>query len=445
MSFEDLPDIPGSWLDFIRSRLPLRPALTSISALLDRARALTEKPIDRHNLCNTLANAGDLCSGRTLDSIQKLRHPESVVVSADIYPGLFGGQTCQILKCLTAIKICEELESRGFRAIPLCWINVSSAGDFAKPSIQLLDSESELHCLELEFSEAGNDFSPLDLLPSNQIGGLLRRIEELGKGIHDPEILQFLKEAYSAETTFAHASARLMASLLKDWGMIVINPQAAEFQSFLDKSARTLPSSLVQSAVLPILARVIDPYEVDSYVREQRNFEAVGRMQPMAWPQAGATVIDSRNRRTLERYNLDLSQLFSGQKAIIERFADAIPHQASQKLLNLRQEVEGSIARLRTYSSAENNFEKAAVSARGKILFQLDRLRENFDAACQRKQETFARHIRRACNALAPNGRIQERELAGIYLPLRYSRAILRSVYEKLSILSLEHQLIYLD
>jgi hypothetical protein len=55
------------------------------------------------------------------------------------------------------------------------------------------------------------------------------------------------------------------------------------------------------------------------------------------------------------------------------------------------------------------------------------------------------RQISRTCNALAPNGRIQERELGGIQMLLRYSCAALRPLYEKLDILSREHQLIAMD
>jgi uncharacterized protein YllA (UPF0747 family) len=190
---------------------------------------------------------------------------------------------------------------------------------------------------------------------------------------------------------------------------------------------------------------VIDPYEVHSYIKAQQDFEAFKQKQPMAWPQASATVLDVRSRRTLERYNLDLCQLYSGERDIIERFVAEMPHGASGKLFDLKQETEDRIARLSGLNSAGGDFRKAADSARNKIVFQLGRLRESFEAARKRKQETISRRIHRACNLLAPNGRIQERELAGIQLPLQYSRVGLRSLYEKLDILSLEHQLISMD
>lgn len=413
-------------------------------ALLAQADALKNQPVEREPLCHILESAEDLNSAQTLEKIKTLRHPGSVVVVAGFYPGLFGGEAYQMMKCLTAIKVCEELERHDVAAIPVCWIDTSPSADFAKRSLQLLDSESELHCRHLELP-AAKDFSPCDPLPSDQISGLIAEIEELGKGSYDPEILQILKDAFNRKTTFANASARLIASLLEEWGMIVIDSHSLELQSLADHAMQTLPRSLIQNAVLPVLAAVIDPYEIDLHAGRQQAFESSGRIQPMAWPQASATIIDARSRRTLDRYDLNLPRLYGGWEALAGRFADAMPRGASEKLLSLRQEVEERIDRLKVLGPAESDFGKEADSAREKILFQLDRVRTNFDAACQRKRETVGRHIRRACNALAPNGRIQERELAGIYLPLRHSRAALRSLYERLDILSLEHQLIFMD
>lgn len=444
LKFEELPDIPGIWLDFLESRLPFAPASRATHALFAHANALRDQPTKREDLCRFLEDAGNLCSDKACENVHLLRQPETVVVLTNFCPGLFGGQAYQILKCLTTIKVCEELKQHGLTAIPVCWINASSPPDFSKGPIYLLDNESEIHCLQLQQSGT-KDFSSSDILPWSQVCGLLSQVEELGRRAYDPGIIEILKGAFAREATFAQASARLAATLLKEWGMVVVNPHAADFQPFVDQTAAPLPESLIQSSVLPVLASVIDPHEVYSYVEERRTFAAFKRIQPMAWPQASATIVDARSRRTLERYNLDLHQLYSGETAIIGGFADGIPHGASVKLLNLRQETEDRIAQLSVLSPAESDFGKATESAREKIVFQLDRLRENFDAACKSRQETIGRRVRRACNSLAPNGRSQERELAGIQLPLRYSRAVLRSLYEKLDILSLEHQLIYMD
>jgi uncharacterized protein YllA (UPF0747 family) len=468
LNFEALPGIPQSWIDFLRSRLSLPPASRAPDALYARIEHLKNLAMPRDRVCRLLAEAKDLCPGRIAESIQRLRQPGVVAITASFAPSLFGGPAFQISKCLTAIKICEQLARNNLYAVPVCWLQESAPSDFSEFSIQLLDSEAAIRRLQLPQADKAL-LGPGDPLPWNPVMALLSQVEELGKGTHDPEMIEILRAIFSRETTLAQASARLVAALVEEWGMIVVNPYAPDFQSYLEDAfaayraqAETVGSLLheprseqgasgklsgylVQSAVLPVAASVIDPYEVDSYVHVQPAFEVLKRMPPMAWPQASATVMDGRSRRIFERYGLDLPQLYSGASTIVKRFIDAIPDEASERLRLLKQETEDRVARLGDQHAGGKGFRKTAGSARERISYQLDRLREKLDAARQRKQETLERQIGRACNLLAPNGRIQERELAGIQLPLRYSRAVLRSLYEKMNILNMEHQLISME
>ena len=96
-----------------------------------------------------------------------------------------------------------------------------------------------------------------------------------------------------------------------------------------------------------------------------------------------------------------------------------MPAGAAQRLHRLQQEAENRIDKVRALYSSGRGFEKEVASIRERIVFQLNRLREKSDAACKNRSGTTARHMRRVCNALAPNGRIQERDLAGIQWPLR--------------------------
>ena len=111
-----------------------------------------------------------------------------------------------------------------------------------------------------------------------------------------------------------------------------------------------------------------------------------------------------------------------------------LPNSASEKLESLKLAVEAQLGAL-VYAG----------SCKEKIVYQLEKLREHFEAARATKQQALRRQMRKACNFLAPNGRVQDMELAGIQIPLRYSRAGLRSLYGKLDILKFEHQLISMD
>ena len=449
LKFENLPGIPGIWIDFLNSRIPLSPLLRNLNALAARADVLTRHAEGIEDWYNQFTNSSGISRGRTVESHLRLQQKGTVAVLTCLSPVLFGGPAFQIFKCLTAVKINEELVRRGFSAVPVCWIRDSATMDLPIESIRLLDSDSELQSLQLQQSVA-KEYSPSDVLPEDQLCNLLSRISAAGRDAFDPETLEILAASVQPGTTFVQASARLMTALMEEWGMIVLDPSAPDTRILLQRKAAEspndrLPEAVVQSAVLPVAIRVMDPCEIQPFVDSLPAFDALKLLPPMAWPQASCTLVDSRSRKILELYDLDLYQLFSGGEAIGRRFRDEMPKQVSAKLLALKNESDRRIARLGAFYPGENGVAKTAAAAREKIGFQLTRLQERFDNACRRRQEMMNRRFNRVCNALAPNGHIQERELAGIQWPLRYSRGVLRSIYEKLDIASSEHQLLFMD
>ena len=420
--------------------MPFASALHAAPEIIARADALRGRTGPRDALCRQLAKDGSLCYDRTRENLQRLQQPESVVVLTNFYPGLFGGPAFQLLKCLTTIKICEELARHKLQAVPVCWISGEMPRAFSRWSVRILNNESEICSLDLEHQEMR------DPLPGGKIATLLALIEESGCGNYDTEVLEILRSSFSSETTLAGACARLVAALMKEWGIIVLDPHSLDLEEAgCAAELSALPASVLQCSLLPVIATVIDPFEVDAFNGAQSFLRDRNLVGPMAWPQASATVLDSRSRRILGRYGLDLKHLYTGADAIITEILDAMPRGASEKLGKLKLETEERIAALNTLCPGDGTLRGVADSGREKIVFQLDRLKENFETACKRKEEMVRRQISRTCNALAPNGRIQERELGGIQMLLRYSCAALRPLYEKLDILSLEHQLIAMD
>ena len=107
--------------------------------------------------------------------------------------------------------------------------------------------------------------------------------------------------------------------------------------------------------------------------------------------------------------------------------------------------METRIDDLKAIDPSGKELMKKAFSHRKRILYQLEKLHRLCAAAHIRKEHAVSRQIHRVCSLLAPNRRLQENELAGVQIPLRYSRAGLRLLYEKLNVMMNEHQLISMD
>jgi uncharacterized protein YllA (UPF0747 family) len=435
LKFEELPEIPPIWLDFLNSKLPFLPAACEMQMLPDRAREVRNR----------------LAGNPALDGVQRLYQSGSVAVIAHLQSGLFGGPVSQILKCLTAIRICEELAKHGISAIPIGWIDEVVHSTFPMWSVSLLDRESEIHCLQLRKSET-SDFSPNDPLPSNQVEALLLQMDDLCQGAFDIETIEIIRSAFVPESSLSSASAKLFAALMKEWGMVFINAATQSVQSILTQTCATIRRTenyirewVIPSLVMPVMACVVDPYEIRTYAQMLPVFDELDLPKPMIWPQCSATILDAKSRRMLERFNLNLSRLFSGEEEIAGKIRDAMPRSASEKLDGLKSEMEKQMKEVNALGPAGSDFAKNAAVCGEKILYQLQKLRDHCADAGKRQETMMRRQIHRLCNSVAPNRRTQERELGGIQIPLRYSRAGLRSLYEKLDIVNFEHQLISMD
>jgi hypothetical protein len=154
---------------------------------------------------------------------------------------------------------------------------------------------------------------------------------------------------------------------------------------------------------------------------------------------------DSRRRRILARYNLGLHQLYSGEEAVTEEIRNSLPDSAVSKLNDLKSKVDECIMEVEALAPRRKKFIKKSALCREKILYQLEKLRKHYADARKKREQTVNRQIHKACNLLAPNRRLQEREMAGIHIPLRHSRAGLRFLYGKIDIMDNEHQLISMD
>lgn len=445
MEIEGLPEMPEMWQDFLRGQVPTLHTANAVGELAKHAEILCGCTSANRDLIRILV-CQDMKCPQISGNIQRLSQPEAVVVLMQVYAGFFGGSAGQVLKCLTGIKVCEQLKEYSINAVPIAWINPSPPQAFSKWSVNLLAGDAQIHNLGI---------SPNDAVP-DLVFELLSQVLQIGGGVFDSEVLDILQTAFIPGRSFASATAQLFSALMKDWGMIVLDPTATALQPAMSKAlARVrIPAvpfpddgitwQLAMNAAFPVLACVVDPYEIGT-LAALPDFEEFGLPRLMAWPTVHATIGDVRSRRTLDRYHLNLSQLYLGEAAVLRSLSDALPRAGLEKLDYAKSDVEAMILEIKLLFPEGSEIREAADSCREKVRYQLNKIRNNFEAALNAKVQTASRRIRNACNLLAPNQRLQENELAAVQIPLRYSRAGLRTLWEQLDTLNFEHQLIWMD
>ncbi len=395
--------------------------MSMIDFSLLSSQAAAFKGVLRLDASKLFLTEAEWISDRTVENIRRLQSGDSVALVAAVNADALGGPLAQWLKCLTAIKSCEELEKHSIAAVPVCRIEEASP---AKDSIALLDGGGELIRLDTN---------------GRQTSDLILKIEELGQGTYDPETAAMLRSACSPNASPPLTAARLFSGLMKEWGLVVTNPgqpfsDLAPESIVAEASRLHLPEAermfLFASSILPAIAIVVDPCDRDVYAEARTLWDRLDLVRPVRWPASRAVLVDSKSRRTLEKYNLGIDELFAGETEVVDKIKRRLPD--SESLERLRLEAQRALSELESLAPADEGFLKMKKDCEEKIIYQIEKIRKNLESAKAVRIEAARRQVRRACNFLAPAGQPQERELAGVYFLLRFSRAALRRIYERL-------------
>jgi bacillithiol biosynthesis cysteine-adding enzyme BshC len=181
------------------------------------------------------------CDAATLDQISELRKPDSIAILTGQQVGFFTGPLYTIYKALSAIQIAGELRKRGFRAIPIFWMDTE---DHDLPEVThrtvLADSSLENINFRTIFPEE---------LPASSVGSI-RLPETIREAVqnylrHLPdtntELKLQLESTYRPGATIAQSFAELLLRTLPESGLILFDPQ--------DVEAKHLASAVFRTAI----------------------------------------------------------------------------------------------------------------------------------------------------------------------------------------------------
>ena len=361
----------------------------------------------------------------------------SAAVVSNFYACLLGGPLSQLLKCLTAVKVCAEFEKQGVYAVPVCLARQDAPRGFSTREINFIDRASKLHCLkpyEMETNDAGS------VIDGRGNEKLFAEIEKIFPDA-ETEPLSALKEAFIPNTNSVSSCARWLKYLLNEFGVHVI--EVAPEQASGNSDFQCLPQNLM----FPVAAFVADSSEIAEYAKESALCESEGMPRPLVRPLTYATISNARSLKTLRRYGLDLTRIFDGKERVLDYVRKTLESDVPDRLQKLRNESAAVLDEL----------EPAAFAARGersvrirkaraaRIIYQLEKLQKHSCAAVADKEKAAENRIRKACDFLAPFGRRQQDTFGGAQIPLFYGRTGLRAIYERLDITTQDHQLIEMD
>lgn len=209
-------------------------------------------------------------------------------------------------------------------------------------------------------------------------------------------------------------------------------------------SANVLLRPVIQDHLLPTLCYIGGPAEIAYFAQIEVVYRKLaGRLTPIL-PRIFATLIEPRQAKLLDRYQLELADLFVAPEKFRELVGSrALPDsilksfdQASAHLDQALALIQGPLEKL------DKTLVDAAENAGSKMRYQLQGVRDKAARAEARKNSEVLRHADELLSALYPNKELQEREVGAVYFLLKYGAGIVRQLKIQVQTGCGEHQVI---
>lgn len=198
-------------------------------------------------------NTGFGSGEKTFENIQLLESHDTFAVVTGQQLGLLTGPFYTILKALNTIQLSAVLTEKypGFKFVPVFWLE-SDDHDFREiNNINLISKENELK--NIKYFDNGTEHEKY-LKPAGKIildvfiDSFVNETEEsLNKTDFSDDIFGKIKDAYVPGKEMRSAFAEFMNSLLKDRGIILIDPSDYKIKNLLkpvfEKELKTFPHS----------------------------------------------------------------------------------------------------------------------------------------------------------------------------------------------------------
>jgi len=201
---------------------------------------------------------------------------------------------------------------------------------------------------------------------------------------------------------------------------------------------------VLQDYWLPTLAYIGGPAEIAYFAQVRVVYEKLlARVTPIL-PRMSATLLEPKIEKLLNKYELNLEDLFHGETQLRQELAK---HSLPQELkLDFEYGIRTLDEAMQRISESLHKLDQtlvgAAKNATSKMRYQVGRLEKRAAQAELRKQQVLARHAAMIENALFPHKTLQEREIAGVYFLVRYGAGLIDQLIEAAGARCPEHKIL---
>ncbi len=203
---------------------------------------------------------------------------------------------------------------------------------------------------------------------------------------------------------------------------------------------------IVQDFLLPTAAYIGGPAEIAYFAQFWPNYQLLGRVEPVVLPRASMTLIEKRQAKTLNKFQLGFADLFDGPEAVLKKVVErSLDNDTTRLFDQTEQTFNDQLEKLRaSLLAVDPTLADALKGGREKIFYQLQNLRTRFVHNRGNRDENTQQQLDRLFAILYPNKNLQEREINAGYFLARYGYDLIDRIYNEIEIDLFDHKLIYL-
>jgi len=220
--------------------------------------------------------------------------------------------------------------------------------------------------------------------------------------------------------------------------------QAGANDGRLHFSANALLRPVVQDLLLPTLAYVAGPSELAYLGQSQVLYASFGRPQPIIFPRAGFTLVDRRIERLLEKYKLNVEDVWSGEDHLRSKIASAALSEGwAERFDQSEKELAALLGRVRNdIETLDPTLLDTLKHTEEKMRYQLERLKGKLSRAALQRSDLLSRHEQALRRSLMPEKDLQERRVSGVSFLGRTGYELLDRILAQVQTQSSDHQVL---
>lgn len=211
-------------------------------------------------------------------------------------------------------------------------------------------------------------------------------------------------------------------------------------------SPNALMRPVVQDYLLPTLIYFGGAAEVAYFAQNSVIYPILSRPVTPIRHRASFSIVEAKHRRTFEKYDLSLKDLFEGKEKILAEIAEKyLNRETAQIFTDVEENIDAQLNRLdEKLKNYEPTLAANLANRKRKINWHVAALRKKYNQAEILKNEIVARRIENLFAALLPKNALQERTLNVIAFLNLYGVNFIRWIYDAIETDEKNHQILYL-